>query len=120
MLGVHTNTVLRALRMLMLVAAPMSLGLVAVFSPLESLIWHGRWAESVVPVQVISVCYPLNVALGVPMSLQLANPFSKPLLTVVVFGRFSCSAVLASCRSSTPQLWARSRLEHLPWAVLFS
>jgi PST family polysaccharide transporter len=65
--------VLRALRVLMLVAAPMSLGLVAVFSPMESLIWHGRWAASVVPVQVISICYPLNVVLGVPMSLQLAN-----------------------------------------------
>jgi PST family polysaccharide transporter len=65
--------VLRSLRMLMLVAAPMSLGLVAVFAPLERLVWHGRWADSIVPVQIISVCYPLNVALGVPMSLQLAN-----------------------------------------------
>ncbi|MCC6526555.1 MAG: oligosaccharide flippase family protein [Polyangiaceae bacterium] len=77
----------RSLRMLMLVAAPLSLGLVAAVGPIETLVWQGRWAEAVVPVQVVSIVYPLNVALGVPMSLQLASGrFREWALMLLAYG----------------------------------
>lgn len=67
------DATVRALRMLMFVAAPMNLALVAVFAPLEALVWDGRWLGAVLPVVVISACYPAQLSLTVAMSVRQAN-----------------------------------------------
>lgn len=65
--------VLRSLRMLMLIATPISVFLLPVFPPLEEWVWHRHWAGSVASVQVLSICYPFSVIIAVPMALELAN-----------------------------------------------
>ena len=63
----------RALRLLMLVAAPMCLGLAATFGPLELLIWHGKWKPAADAVRAIAVLYPAVIASSVPLALQQAG-----------------------------------------------
>jgi PST family polysaccharide transporter len=49
---------LRSLRAAAILMAPACFSLAAVYEPLELLIWHGRWAESVAPLQLLCLAYP--------------------------------------------------------------
>lgn len=64
---------LRALRQLMLVAAPLSLGLAVTFPPLERILWEGRWERAADAVRVMGLLYPFVVTLVVPLSLLQAR-----------------------------------------------
>lgn len=63
----------RALRQVMLVAAPMCLGLAATFYPVEMLIWKGKWADAADAVQVIGLLYPINIAASVVLAVIQAR-----------------------------------------------
>jgi len=77
----------RALRQLMLIAAPMCLGLAATFGPLELLIWHGKWKAAADAVRAIAFLYPAVIASSVPLALQQAGgSFRSSGLTLVSMG----------------------------------
>lgn len=71
----------RSLRIAM-VAAALSLILVPIYSPLEQLIWKGKWIDTVHPVQILGFFYPVSVLLSVAMASQSA------------LGRFRESAIM--------------------------
>jgi O-antigen/teichoic acid export membrane protein len=77
----------RALRQLMLIAAPMCLGLAATFGPLELLIWHGKWKAAADVVRAIALLYPAVIASSVPLALQQAGGrFRSSGLTLMSMG----------------------------------
>jgi len=77
----------RALRLLMLIATPMCLGLAATFGPLELLIWHGKWKPAAEAVRAIAVLYPAVIASSVPLALQQATgSFRSSGLTLLSMG----------------------------------
>lgn len=81
---------LRALRQLMLVAAPLSLGLAVTFPPLERLLWHGRWERAADAVRVMGLLYPFVVTLVVPLSLlQARGSFRAWAMAITVSGGLS-------------------------------
>jgi O-antigen/teichoic acid export membrane protein len=62
----------RALSAVMFVAA-FSCILIPTYGPLEQLIWKGKWAETVWPVQILCIFYPISVSLSVTMAVQAAR-----------------------------------------------
>lgn len=60
----------KALRQTMLLAAPFSLGLAAVASPLLVLIWHDKWIEAIWPTIIASAAFPIYIVLAVPQASQ--------------------------------------------------
>jgi O-antigen/teichoic acid export membrane protein len=77
----------RALRVVML-AATLGLILVPLYGPLEQLVWHGKWKESVQPVQLLCVFYPTSVLLSIAMASQAARGQfrSSALMTLALAG----------------------------------
>jgi O-antigen/teichoic acid export membrane protein len=69
----NRSAITRALYLVMLLAAPLSLALVPSFDLLEHLLWHGKWHETVQPVQILSFFYPLSVLLSIPLAAQSAQ-----------------------------------------------
>ncbi|MBX3380685.1 MAG: oligosaccharide flippase family protein [Phycisphaeraceae bacterium] len=65
--------VLRTLRQVSLIATFVSLGLAATYRPLESLVWHERWAASILPVQIMGAGYAINVLLCISLAVQQAR-----------------------------------------------
>jgi O-antigen/teichoic acid export membrane protein len=65
--------VTRAMRQVMLLAAPVCLGLAVTFAPLEALIWGGRWVEAVGPVLVLGFLYPLGIASSISFAVLQAK-----------------------------------------------
>jgi O-antigen/teichoic acid export membrane protein len=63
------RAVLRTIRSLGLVVAPLSLGLAAVIEPLEWLIWGGKWQPAVPAVQLLCLMLPLRMTFAVATSL---------------------------------------------------
>ncbi|TMV83881.1 hypothetical protein FGG78_22240, partial [Thioclava sp. BHET1] len=55
------SALLRALRVLTLFGCAAGFGMAAIYAPLEHLIWHGKWASSVLPVQVFAACFPFRM-----------------------------------------------------------
>lgn len=64
---------LRALKTLMLAGCMASLGLAAVFGPLEDFLWHGKYAESVAAVAIFGAFYPWRISFGLTTSLLTAQ-----------------------------------------------
>ena len=64
---------LRALRSLMLAGSVASFGLAAIMAPLEHLIWHGKYAESVWAIVIFGIFYPWRISLGLTTSLLTAR-----------------------------------------------
>lgn len=60
------NAAVRSTRLLMVFAAPATVGLALVIDPLEKLVWHGRWDAAVFPVQALAVFYSARVLFAVP------------------------------------------------------
>jgi O-antigen/teichoic acid export membrane protein len=52
---------LRTVRVLILVVSPMSLALALVIGPLETLVWHHKWAAAVPLMQVFATAAPLRL-----------------------------------------------------------
>lgn len=75
----------RSLRIAM-VAAALSLVLVPIYSPLEQLIWKGKWIDTVQPVQILGFFYPVSVLLSVAMASQSAlGRFRESALMTLTF-----------------------------------
>ena len=55
------------------IAVALSLILVPLYAPIEQLIWKGKWADTVIPVQILGLFYPVSVLLSVAMALQAAG-----------------------------------------------
>lgn len=65
--------VLRALRLLMLVAAPFSFGLACIADPLIRTLWpNGRWDSAILVVQTLSVVMALNVMCEIPRTMLMS------------------------------------------------
>jgi O-antigen/teichoic acid export membrane protein len=58
----------RAIRQLMLLAAPLGMGLIPTFGALERLIWGGDWASASASVAIIAAFYPATVIHAVPFA----------------------------------------------------
>lgn len=76
---------LRALRALMLVGGYMSLCLAAVMGPLESVLWHGRWAEAVESVQILGFFFPMRITFGLCAAIMLAEGRFKGLSFLTLY-----------------------------------
>lgn len=61
----------RSLQLATWLAAP-TLAVIAIYDPLEALVWQGKWLESVQPVQILCVFYPITVVLSVVNASQAA------------------------------------------------
>lgn len=106
--------VLRAVRQIMLLAGPLSLGLAVTFPPLEKLLWHGRWERSADAVRVMGMLYPLTVSLAVPLSLQQAmGRFRAWALGMILVGVLTVGAALGV------GLWYHAQVGTLPAEATF-
>jgi len=74
---------LRVLRALTLIASFLSLAVVSIISPLENLLWHGKWAPAVEAVIIFGIFYPWRVSFAITCSVMMARG---------EFKRFSMSA----------------------------
>jgi PST family polysaccharide transporter len=83
-----------SLRILLLAAAPVSLGLAVTIAPLEELIWHGKWQVAVPLMQALAVVTPLRLIPDVVHASLTAR------------GRFRASAMLALIEGATLMLAA--------------
>jgi O-antigen/teichoic acid export membrane protein len=68
---------LRALHALMLLASLASLGLAAVITPLEHLIWRGKWSDAVPAIIVLGVFFPWRVTFGLSSAMLMAQGRSR-------------------------------------------
>jgi len=57
----HAVAIANTMRVLLLAAAPISLGLAVTIEPLETLIWHGKWSRAVPLMQIFAVVTPLRL-----------------------------------------------------------
>jgi O-antigen/teichoic acid export membrane protein len=64
---------LRSIDIVALATTWLSVILVPLFSPIENLIWHGKWAASNASVQILSLCYPASAMLSSVMAVQSAR-----------------------------------------------
>ena len=62
----------RSLRVVM-VLATLSLVLIPLYGHLEQVVWHGKWSDTVLPVQILRAFYPIIVLLSVAMASQAAR-----------------------------------------------
>jgi PST family polysaccharide transporter len=76
------SALLRSLQATAIIMVPSCLILAAAYEPFEQLVWQGKWAESVVPLQLLSLAYPLFILHIVSKSALLAT------------GRFKASALM--------------------------
>lgn len=68
-----SQAVLRSLRVITLAAAPASLALWPLYPPLESLLWHGRWAAAAGAVSSLGLFYAVYASVYVVTAAQLAK-----------------------------------------------
>ncbi len=81
------EALLRSLRTLTLIAAPAGLAVALVFEPLERLLWHGKWEEAVLPVQVLALFMFARVLYVVPAAiLQARGRFKRLSIMVLALG----------------------------------
>lgn len=73
----------RSLQLATWLAAP-TLAIIAIYEPLEALVWQGKWLESVQPVQILCVFYPITVVLSVVNASQAALGHFQQ-MTVMMF-----------------------------------
>lgn len=100
----QVDAAMRALRSLMLAGCVATMGTAAVFTPLEHLIFQGKFAESAAPLILLGLFYPWRITIGVTSSLLNANgSFSRlTILTLVeCIGLFLVSAA-AGLSSPSP------------------
>lgn len=95
---------LRTLRALMLVGGYLCLCLSAVMAPLESLLWHGKWAEAVPAVQILGFFFPLRITYGLCAALMLAEGRFKGLSILTLYEGLgiTIAAAIAAWSGGTP------------------
>lgn len=63
---------MNTIRLLTLVSTPLAFGLMVTIDPLEQLLWDGRWANAVAPIQVLSLALPLMILNTVPRAVLMS------------------------------------------------
>ena len=101
----QAQAVLRSLRSVMLTGCFASLGISAVFFPLEQIIWHGKWHDSVPAVIILGVFFPWRITFGVTSSLlQAQGHFRKyAILTLIEGVGFTAAVILGA-------LWSKETM----------
>ncbi len=83
----------RAVRMIMLLAAPATIGLAAVADPLLRLVWLNKWTGAVVALQALGAFFAIRVAYAVPWAaLQARGRFGLNALLLLLCGAGSMAA----------------------------
>lgn len=67
------GSVLRALRLVVVVSALASLSIAAIYGPLERALWHGKWAGAGPALCVFAVVWPAAATASVLRSLQMST-----------------------------------------------
>ncbi len=78
----HAEGVVRAARVLVVLGTALALGTACVIGPLEQIVWRSKWADAVVPVQILAIFFPLRMMIVVFNSAMMSR------------GRFVSRAVL--------------------------
>jgi PST family polysaccharide transporter len=81
----QSDAALRALRTLMLGGCVASLGLASIIGPLEHLLWHGKYADSVGALMILGAFYPWRITFGLTSSLLTAQGAFRRLTALSVF-----------------------------------
>jgi O-antigen/teichoic acid export membrane protein len=94
----------RCLRQVMLLGAPMCLGLVATFTPLELFIWKGKWADASDAVLFIGALYPASLAAAVSQAvMQARGQFRRWGMALIVMAALTLlSAAIGAMVDGTP------------------
>lgn len=103
------DAVLRAMRVLMLVAAPSCLGLAPLFRPLESLLWGGKWSGASSSVQVLAAAFPFYAVMQVVTASQVSRGMFKRcaiMLSLYGVGLVASGALGAAVYGTAPAIAA--------------
>ena len=92
---------LRFLNSLMLVAAPMSIGLAVIAHPLFDVLLQPKWKASVLALQVLAALYPLRCTIGLTTSILWAKGRFKRNAAYMLFE----GAVLLTTTAITARYW---------------
>lgn len=113
--------VIRSLRALMLVSAPTSVVMGVVITPMEALIWQGKYAEAIPAVIAFSLLYPHRACMVLPQSAMLAQGRFRgnSFMSIVVGLGTSLSAAFAGLTWGTaPAIAACSGLASLGLCIV--
>lgn len=94
---------LRFLNSLMLIAAPMSLGLAVIAQPLFDVLLQPKWRYSVLALQVLAALYPLRCTIGLTTSILWAKGLFKRNAGYMLFE----GAVLLVVTAVAAKYWGR-------------
>jgi PST family polysaccharide transporter len=87
--------VLRSVRLIAFFTGPLSVGISCIYTPLELVIWHGKWADAAPAVQVLGLVYTVHVVLSVATALQLARGWFRAWTLVLGLGGVGAVAAVA-------------------------
>lgn len=83
----QARAIRRSVRQLLLIGAPMAMGLIPTFHPLDELLWGGKYAEATPAVIAFAALYPLAVVASVQIALlQAQGAFRTLALTLIATG----------------------------------
>jgi O-antigen/teichoic acid export membrane protein len=95
----------RAAQMTAVAGCVLCLPLLAVFGPIEAVVWRGKWAETVLAVQVLSLLYPImimaTVALAVLSAHDRSRAWAAMLLAIGVVGNLGALGAAWKYQSAT-------------------
>ncbi len=69
----HRRAVLRAVRVMMLFGSAFGLALACAFTPLQTILWGGKWTPAIAAVLWMAAFFPLRLLTGVLNSAQLSK-----------------------------------------------
>jgi O-antigen/teichoic acid export membrane protein len=95
----------RAAQMTAVAGCVLCLPLMAVFGPIEAVVWRGKWAETVLAVQVLSLLYPImimaTVALAVLSAHDRSRAWAAMLLAIGLVGNLGALGAAWTYQSAT-------------------
>jgi O-antigen/teichoic acid export membrane protein len=106
--------ILRSLGALMFIAAPAGVAIALLFAPLEQMLWHGKWAAAVLPVQILALLMGARILYVVPNAvLQARGRFKRLSFMLALVGLASMVAAAVGALSDDPtrvSLWVGGSL----------
>ncbi|MEC9372780.1 MAG: oligosaccharide flippase family protein, partial [Planctomycetota bacterium] len=63
----------QTIRLLTLLSAPLSFGLISVIDPLETVLFDGRWSGAVAPIQLLSLALPFIILNTIPRTVLMSR-----------------------------------------------
>jgi len=95
---------LRLLRGLTLVGSFLSLSVAVIISPLEHLLWHGKWAPAVAAVIIFGIFYPWRVSVALTSAVLMAQGRFKRFAGTAWFEGITLTVVVAIAAWYTREL----------------